>query len=38
VVDVEPAKKPVKDAVVEVDEVSEDDLEDEDLEDEDEEE
>ena len=38
VIDVEPAKKPVKDAVVEVDEVSEDDLEDEDLEDEDEEE
>jgi len=36
VVDVEPAKKPVKDAVVEVDEVSEDDLEDEDLEDEEE--
>ncbi len=35
-VDVEPAQKPVKDAVVEVDEVSEDDLEDEDLEDEEE--
>lgn len=37
-VDVEPVKKTVKDAVVEVDEIAEDDFEDEDLEDEDEEE